>query len=146
MSKNPINRTAVDHIKEGFKNIPKVYKALYNQPKTDAKGAPGKGVGATIKDNVKYVVQGPMKNRVMTPQQKTADNKTRATVVGMGAASVTPVGPIAAFAVGVKKSIQAQNKAISNKPVKGTAQVGIMTPKGATTPPNSLKLKTPPKK
>lgn len=125
MSKNPANRSVAGHIKEGFKNIPKTYKALYNQPKTTNPGASGKGVGKTIKDNVKYIVKGPPKSITQTPQQKKNTNQLRTTTAVMGAASVTPVGPIAAFALGVKKSVADQKKALG----KTTGAPKTTTPK-----------------
>jgi len=98
MSKNPANRGIGDHLKEGLKNIPTTYKALYTP--------------SNIKSNVQIIGTG------KTSANK-LDNKVplekRAKVVGMGAMSVTPVGPIAAFGLGVKKSIDQKNKAIEER-------------------------------
>jgi hypothetical protein len=136
MSKNPVNRTVGGHIKEGLKNIPKVYKALYNAPTNMNKGAPGKGLVTTVKDNVKFIAKGPSKARAMSPQQKTQANNMRGNLVGMGVASVTPAGPIAAFALGVKKSIQDKKQ----------AKAQVNAPKVGTKPTVALKLKDKTKK
>ena len=129
MSKSPQNRNALGHVKEGLKNIPKVYKALYNAPKTDKPDAPGKGLVRTVKDNVKFVAKG-SPHRIQTPTQKKETNTMRKNVVGMGIASVTPAGPIAAFAMGVKKSIAEKKSAKAPTPT-------------VTKPVPTLKIKTP---
>ena len=102
MSKNPANRTATDHIKEGLRNIPKTYDTLYNRPK-----GPGGGL-QTVPQNLRVAATG--KTGPGMPKQPAA---TRAKIVGMGAASVTPLGPVAAFASGVVNSVKSKNAAIA---------------------------------
>jgi hypothetical protein len=131
MSKSTAKRGVGGHIKEGFKNIPKVYNVLYNAPKTTNVNGPSKGVVKTVKDNVKFVAKGPSKNRTLTPEQRTQATKQRVGIVGMGVASVTPVGPVAAFALGVKKSIAD----------KKNAKAQLNAPQGGTKPTVGLKIK-----
>src|SRR5262245_48858921 len=94
------------HIKEGFKNIPTLYGALYN-----AKTATGAhlGVKNTVKGNVKTVLTGSSSSGL--PKQSGA---RRAAIAGAGASSVTPLGPIVAFGLGVKKSIADKKQAKQN--------------------------------
>lgn len=99
MSKFAHKRTAAGHIKEGLKNIKATYKALYNRP-----GAGPTSGSKTAATNLKIVAG---KEVPGIPRQPA---KVRAKLGALGAASVTPVGPIAAFAAGVKKSI-AEKKA-----------------------------------
>lgn len=95
MSKNPANRNVGGHIKEGLKNIGTSYKTMVTQ-------APS---------NVKLMVKGKLNDKV--------DSKispgSRAKILGMGALGVTPVGPIAAFGLGVKKSVDQKKKAIEER-------------------------------
>lgn len=127
MTKNPANRNVGDHLKEGAKNIKTTYDALYNR-----KGV-GEGVGGTVKNNIKVAATG--KTGAGMPKASPA---TRAKVVGMGAASVTPLGPVAAFASGVAKSVKQTNaaKAAQNAPKPATNAA-------AAAPKTFLKLKTP---
>lgn len=99
MSKFAHKRTAAGHIKEGLKNIKATYKALYNRP-----GAGPTSGSKTAATNLKIMAG---KEVPGVPRQPA---KIRAKLGALGAASVTPVGPIAAFAAGVKKSI-AEKKA-----------------------------------
>lgn len=121
MSKNPGDRNVGGHIKEGLKNIGTTYKAL-------VKNAPS---------NVKLIVKGKLNDNV--------DNKispgSRAKIAGMGAMGVTPVGPIAAFGLGVKKSVEEKKKAVEfNKPEnkeKRALEEGKVIKKNVPTlPPN----------
>ncbi len=127
MTKNPANRNVGDHLKEGVKNIKTTYDALYNR-----KGV-GEGVGGTVKNNIKVAATG--KTGAGMPKASPA---TRAKVVGMGAASVTPLGPVAAFASGVAKSVKQTNaaKAAQNAPKPATNAA-------AAAPKTFLKLKNP---
>ncbi len=113
MAKSPVNRTVGGHIKEGFKNIKTTYKALYNN---DAPKDMGGGKN-TAKTNVKAITTGKMGSRTMTAGG-------RAGLAAIGVASVTPVGPIAAFALGVKKSVKEQKKAINVRDGVTTAKKG----------------------
>ena len=98
MSKNnPANRTVADHLKQGVKNIPKMYNTLY--------GSQGGMSGP--KQMLKVAATGKTSSQLDT---KVSAAK-RAKIVGMGAASVTPLGPVAAFASGVAKSVKDMNKA-----------------------------------
>ena len=121
MSKNPANRTLAGHIKEGFKQIPKTYQGLYNQPGP-------MGGAKTIPNNVRVIAKG---NTAKGMPQKPAS--LRAGLAAMGAASVTPVGPIAAFGIGVSKSVKEKAAARAN------ANAAPATPKPAPT----LKIKNP---
>jgi hypothetical protein len=99
MSKNnPANRTVADHLKQGVKNIPKTYKTLY----TDQSG-----MGGGPKMNLKVAATGKTASGLGTK----ASPGTRAKIVAMGTASVTPLGPVAAFASGVAKSVKETSKA-----------------------------------
>ncbi|MBI1189672.1 MAG: hypothetical protein GC200_03200 [Tepidisphaera sp.] len=107
MSKQPQDRGLGDHLKEGLKNIPKTYKALYN--------ANHLGPVQTAKGNLKIITTGSMvsgsdgSNKV--PALK------RAKIAGMGALSVTPLGPIASVVDGISKSVSEKKKAIvENRP------------------------------
>lgn len=105
MSKQPQNRNLVDHLKEGVKNIPKTYKALYNQR--------GTGPLQSAKSNLKIIATGKMNdnNNNKVPALK------RAKVAGMGALSVTPLGPIASVVDGISKSVSEKKKAVEfNRP------------------------------
>lgn len=84
-------RTGAGHIKQGFKAVKETYKALYNNKTAGAK---------TGANNLKAVVTG------RTADGKVVPKAARAKVGALGAASVTPIGPIAAFAMGVKKSVK----------------------------------------
>ena len=115
MSKNnPANRNALDHAKQGVKQIGKTYKALYT-----SQG----GIGGP-KDNIKAIVTG--RTSKHTPKIPAA---TRASAAAMGAASVTPLGPVAAFASGVRKSVVA----------KADAKAAAKAPK-VTAPQKEIKL------
>jgi len=126
---NPANRTVGGHIKEGLKQIPATYKGLY---KTDAnsrmavRGPAGgvvhqnvpfpKAMAKTMAGNVKFIAKGrpeaPLAGNARVAQAA-ADKGSRAKMALMGAASVTPAGPIAAFGIGVNKSINAKKNAIA---------------------------------
>lgn len=109
MSKNPANRNAADHLKQGVKNIKTTYDALYNRK--------GPGGGATtVPNNVKLIATG--RTDAEMPKQST---KTRVGLAAMGAASVTPVGPVAAFAMGVKKSVNDKEKAVARQQANAVA-------------------------
>jgi hypothetical protein len=95
MSKHPINRTKLDHVKEGLKNIGGTYQTLYKRP-----AGPGGGK-ETIPSNLRVIAKGNT-----SPGMAKLPAATRAKVAVMGAASVTPAGPVAAFALGVKKSVK----------------------------------------
>src|SRR5262249_40931230 len=103
MSKNPANRTVADHLKQGLKNVPGTYKALYNRP------TKGLGGGAsTVPTNLRVIAKGNT-----APGMAKLPASTRVKVVAMGAASVTPIGPVAAFASGVAKSVKQKTAAIN---------------------------------
>jgi hypothetical protein len=123
MSKNnPANRSVGGHIKEGFKNIPTMYKGLYNRPMEGAK---------TVPTNLKIIATG----KTSSMLDNKAPASTRAKLAAMGALSVTPAGPVAAFAMGVNKSVQ--QKAAAKAAARAAA-----VPKPPPAPPK-LKLKTP---
>jgi hypothetical protein len=121
MSKNPANRTIGDHIKEGVKQIPKTYKGLYNQPGP-------MGGAKTIPNNVRVIATG--KTAPGMPKKSAG---LRAGLAAMGAASVTPAGPIAAFGMGINKSVKE----------KAAARAAANAAPAAPAPPK-LKLKNPP--
>lgn len=124
MSKNPANRNAADHLKQGVKNIKTTYDALYNRK--------GPGGGATtVPNNVKLIATG--RTDAGMPKQTA---KTRVGLAAMGAASVTPVGPVAAFAMGVKKSVNDKDKAVARQ----QANAAPATKQPAATGPK-LKIK-----
>lgn len=107
---NPANRGIGGHIKEGLKNVPKMYGALYN-----AKGPTGAkmGVKNTVGSNVRTVVTGkPAPGIAAKPAAQ------RAKIGAAGAASVTPLGPAVAIGLGIKKSMadKAAAKAAMPKP------------------------------
>lgn len=95
MSKFAHKRGVGGHIKEGLKAVKETYKGLYNSPSQGAK------TGAS---NLKAIATG------RTASGQAVPGATRAKVAAMGVASVTPVGPIAAFAAGVKKSVAEAKK------------------------------------
>lgn len=106
MSKNPANRGLGGHIKEGLKNIPKTYKALYN--------AKDMGPIQTAKHNVKLIVKGDVNEQ---KEGKKITVGQRVKVATMGALSITPAGPLAMLGDGIKKSIDQKKKAVEfNKP------------------------------
>jgi len=109
---NPANRKVADHLKQGVKQIGKTYNALYK-----SQG----GIGGP-KDNIKAIVTG----RTSKDMPKIPAG-TRAAAAAMGAASVTPLGPVAAFASGVKKSVvaKADAKAAAKAPKVATPQKEI---------------------
>lgn len=140
MSKNPANRGLGDHLKQGLKNVPKTYKALYN--------AKGMGPIQTAKHNVKLIVKGDV---VENKEGQKISPGTRAKVAMMGAASITPVGPLAMIADGIKKSVTEKKKAIEhNKPgnvEKRALEEGKVIKKSVPTmpvPPKPEAPKTPP--
>jgi hypothetical protein len=119
-------------IKAGFKNIKTTYDTLYNRT--------GPGGGAkTVATNVKYIVKGSMAQKVGTNAK--GDGGARAKLAAVGAASVTPIGPIVAFAAGVKKSAddRAKLKAIrtgaTKPPTDSTKNTG---PKSAPKTPKTV--------
>ena len=128
MSRNPANRTVAGHVKEGLKNIPKTYQGLYNRPGP-------MGGAKTVPQNVKLIATG--KTSSALNNKISAGN--RAKLAALGAASVTPAGPVAAFAMGVNKSVKD----------KAAAKANAAAPKPAAAPPPKLKIKataaTPPK-
>lgn len=97
MSKNPANRGIGDHLKEGLKNIPKSYKTLYTP--------------SNAKEHVKIIAKG----RIGDVDSDKVPLQKRAKLLGLGAMSVTPLGPIAAFGAGIKGSVDKKNKAIEDK-------------------------------
>jgi len=125
VSKNPINRGVTDHIKEGLKNIPKTYNTLYNRP------GMAEGVGGTVKTNLKVIATGKTSS---TLTNKVAPER-RAKLAAMGAASVTPLGPVAAFAAGVKKSVDAKADAKAKKAAINAAKPGTAPKPGVTPKP-----------
>jgi translation initiation factor IF-2 len=103
-------RTVADHLKAGVKNVPKMYNTLYNRP-----AGPGGGA-STVPTNIKVAATG----RTGKDMPKVAAS-TRAKIVGMGALSVTPLGPVAAAVSGVVKSVQAKSQAKANLAAAKTA-------------------------
>lgn len=127
MAKSPIGKalsnTAKD-IKAGFKNIPKMYGALYNQSINPSNPMSGtKGVARTVKDNVNFITKAKplQKNGETVKQAQARTTGTKAKLVALGATSVTPLGPVVGFIAGVNKSKQDRAKA--------KAQVTNTTPK-----------------
>jgi hypothetical protein len=102
MAKRPENRNVLDHLKAGVKNVPKVYQALYNRP------GPGGGA-STIKNNLKVIAKGKTTSLVSGGKKYSAG--VRAGLVGAGAASVTPLGPVVAVGMGIAKSVKDTIKA-----------------------------------
>jgi hypothetical protein len=127
-------RTVADHLKAGAKNVPKMYNTLYNRP-----AGPGGGA-STVPTNIKIAATG--RTGKDMPKQPAA---TRAKIVGMGALSVTPLGPVAAAVSGVVKSVQAKSQAKANlaaakKPAPATPAAKSATPApkpGATATPKA---------
>ncbi len=114
---NPANRGIGGHIKEGLKNVPKMYDALYN-----AKTPQGAklGVKNTVSGNVNKVLTGKTSSTATT---KTSAG-TRAAIVGAGASSVTPLGPIVAIGLGIAKSVKDKKDAKAlNPPTPKTPKV-----------------------
>jgi hypothetical protein len=114
---NPANRGIGGHIKEGLKNVPKMYDALYN-----AKTPQGAklGVKNTVSGNVKKVLTG--KSNATAGTKTNAG--TRAAIVGAGASSVTPLGPIVAIGLGIAKSVKDKKDAKAlNPPTPKTPKV-----------------------
>lgn len=105
---NPANRGIGGHIKEGFKNVPKMYGALYN-----AKGPAGAklGVGNTVAGNVKTVVTGKS-----SPGLPAKPGAQRAKIAAVGASSVTPLGPVVAVGLGIAKSVADKRAAVAAQP------------------------------
>lgn len=98
------NRGVGDHLKEGLKNIKKTYKNLYNR---DGLG----GGGKTALTNVKIITTGKVSKSDVN--QKFSPG-TRAKLAVVGASSVTPLGPIVAVGLGIKKSVEEKKKAQQN--------------------------------
>lgn len=127
MSKNPANRGVGDHLKEGGKNIKTAYQTLYNRKQM------GEGVAGTVKNNLKIIATG--KSASGMPK---APASQRARMTAMGAASVTPLGPVAAFASGVAKSVKDTKAAIAKQNAPKPA------PTAANAPPKTfMKIKSP---
>lgn len=104
-------------IKAGFKNIPAMYKALY-------KADPRQKSIDTVKGNLRIIGTG--------KSHPGAENKhtpgTRARIAVAGVTSVTPIGPITAFALGVQKSKNARAEAKAAKPLVAP----VLKPKSVT--------------
>ncbi len=115
-------RTVADHLKAGAKNIPKMYNTLYNRP-----AGPGGGA-STVPTNIKVAATG----RTGKDMPKVAA-ATRAKLVGMGALSVTPLGPVAAAVSGVVKSVQEKSQAKANLAAKKPAPATTAPKVGAKT-------------
>jgi hypothetical protein len=121
MSKQPINRKTADHLKEGVKNIKTSYEAMYT--KTAGMGGPAA--------NLKTIVTGKTGKGM---EKKPAAMRAKAAAAGV--LSVTPLGPVASFASGVAKSVQAKADA---KVAKAAAAAAKNAPPGA--PKTFLKIK-----
>jgi hypothetical protein len=131
VSKQPQDRGLGDHLKEGLKNIPKTYKALYN--------ANHMGPLNTAKGNLKIITTGKVVSG--TDGNNKVPALKRAKIAGMGALSVTPLGPIASVVDGISKSVTEKKKAVEfNKPEnveKRTLESGKVVKKNVPTlPPN----------
>lgn len=87
-------------IKAGFKNIPQMYKSLY-------KAGPTVSSKDTVKANIRTIVKG--KPTSAAPAKQTPGTRARVAIAGV--TSVTPIGPITAFALGVQKSKNDRAKA-----------------------------------
>jgi hypothetical protein len=134
--KTTSQRTVADHLKAGVKNVPKMYNTLYNRP-----AGPGGGA-STVPTNIKIAATG--RTGKDMPKQPAA---TRAKIVGMGALSVTPLGPVAAAVSGVVKSVQAKSQAKANlaaaknpAPATSAPKLAVKTPApkpGATATPKA---------
>jgi hypothetical protein len=124
-NKKPENRNALDHIKAGVKNIPNTYNTLYNREMGGAK---------TAAQNVRIITKG----NTGSGMPKIAP-ATRAKLAVMGAASVTPLGPVAAFASGVAKSVEkkAAAKAAATKPAPAPAAAPTLAKRPAQSPAKS---------
>jgi hypothetical protein len=105
------------HLKAGVQNIKNTYKALYNRE------GPGGGAktGAT---NLKIIATG---KAGKTDVGKKFSPSTRAKIAVVGATSVTPLGPLVAIGMGIKKSIDDKKKAKEN--------IQARTPVRPNTPP-----------
>lgn len=112
---NPANRGVGGHIKEGLKNIPKMYNALYNAPSVPGNKNSAKiGVKPTVAANVRTIATG--KSVPGLPDKAPAGQRVK--IAAVGAASITPLGPIAAVGLGIKNSVKAKAaaKAAAPKP------------------------------
>ncbi len=111
------------HLKAGVQNIKNTYKALYNRE------GPGGGVktGAT---NLKIIATG-------KPGKSEFDTKfspgTRAKIAVVGATSVTPLGPLVAIGMGIKKSVDDKKKAKENIQARTPVRPNTPTPTPTTT-------------
>lgn len=130
------DRGVADHLKAGAKNIKTTYNTLYNRP------GPGGGAG-TVPMNLKIAAIG--KTGKNMPKAPAA---TRAKVVGMGALSVTPLGPVAAAVSGVVKSVQAKSQAKANlaaaknpAPAKSAPTLNIKAPTKPAAPAAKVGVK-----
>jgi hypothetical protein len=129
---NPANRGVGGHIKEGLKNIPKMYGALYN-----AKGPGGGqlGVKNTVAGNVKTVVTGKS-----SPGLPAKPGSQRAKIAAVGASSVTPLGPVVAVGLGIAKSVNDKKAAVAaQKPAPKAAAPLSPQQKQAQKKANELK-------
>lgn len=111
------------HLKAGVQNIKNTYKALYNRE------GPGGGVktGAT---NLKIIATG-------KPGKSEFDTKfspgTRAKIAVVGATSVTPLGPLVAIGMGIKKSVDDKKKAKESIQARTPVRPTTPTPTRTTT-------------
>lgn len=113
---NPANRGIGGHIKEGLKNVPKMYNALYNAPAVPGnKNSPKIGVKSTVASNVRTVATG--KSAPGLPSKAPAGQRVK--IAAVGAASITPLGPLAAVGLGIKNSVKA--KADAKAAIKAAA-------------------------
>lgn len=106
---------AKNDIKAGVKNVPHMYDALYNQKINKSGGS--LGVKKTVTNNVKFITGNVMPRSGETQAQ--ANRRAapaKATLVGLGAASVTPLGPVVGFIAGVNKSRKDRAAAKANPP------------------------------
>ncbi len=111
------------HLKAGVQNIKNTYKALYNRE------GPGGGAktGAT---NLKIVATG---KAGKTDVGKKFSPSTRAKIAVVGATSVTPLGPLVAIGMGIKKSIDDKKKAKENIQARTPVRPNTPTPTPTTT-------------
>jgi hypothetical protein len=125
---NPANRGVGGHIKEGLKNIPKVYDALYNAK--DARGA-RLGVANTVGANARTVATGKS-----SPGLPAKPGAQRAKIAAVGASSITPLGPIVAAGMGIAKSVADKKAAVAAQkktaPTSGPAKVATKAPLSAS--------------
>jgi hypothetical protein len=126
------NRGVGGHLKAGVQNIKKTYDTLYNR------SGPGGGA-STVPTNLKIIATGKTSAKLGDDHKVPA--ATRAKMVGMGAASVTPLGPVAAAISGVKKSVEAKAQAKANiaaaknpAPAKPAPTLAIKKPAAPATP------------